>query len=422
MEPDGGGGPGGYEPSSLLPEGSIPRPQDLERSSSFARSFFQSAGQDLGDSNSIEDAVIRSMSSTASSPPGSAGRIVDDNADGGGGRSGFPNSSSSCSSPHNQYEFHADGSPVADEPGQDRRRPRRRSSRGSLSGSDLAAAAAAEAMAEADGPHERDGPSPPVRRPGRGAGMDGGGSSDDAGAAALPRPGRVDRQTSWYTDALLQGGGAEDLSALLGETAHDGGGSSPMIGGAGGGHAGVCSGSGGGGGGGGAGSGSVSDDDEVLEQYRIMAHVEASIRVKDNTGFDVSDYEKRRKTQPEPAKGEYYTGSEKPKPKPPEARRMNMMGGGAAVAFLGPQEPPLPPRRTTGGRFIQQARLPRVPDLGPGVVIRNTNQAIHIPEGEHAVRCLGCQSKMRVNLYATLVQCPECNTVSPASLSMSGTV
>jgi hypothetical protein len=188
--------------------------------------------------------------------------------------------------------------------------------------------------------------------------------------------GKVDRQTSWYTDALLQGG-TEDLSAILGQVqdaaaqAED----------------------------------NRADDDEVLEQYRIMAHVEANIRVTDNTGFDMAEYEKRRKMQPEKTKGDYYSGNKKPKPLLPEPR---LSGGGSAT--LKAEEPPLPPPRANR-RFIEQ-RTPKVPELSAGVVVRGQ---MHIPEGEHTVRCLGCKSQLRVNMLATLVNCPDCSTVSPAS-------
>lgn len=249
-------------------------------------------------------------------------------------------------------------------PGMRRQRSRRRmSGRGSRGSGDKntmdAAAAAAASVHYDDGepiqnlPHQGEAPPPP-------------------GSA---------RQSSWYTDALLQGG-TEDLSAILGQVqdvaaANHGQG------------------------------GAADDDDEVLEQYRIMAHVEANIRVKDNTGFDMAEYEKRRKMQPEPTKGDYYSGNTKPKPKLPDPRPVGAGGGGG---MLLPEEPPLPPPRANR-RFIEQ-RTPRVPELLPGVVVRGQSQP---PDGEHFVRCLGCKSQLRVNMLATLVNCPDCSTVSPAS-------
>jgi hypothetical protein len=365
---------------------SAPPAMELERSSSFARSFFQSADvgnleDDIGRGtgrgavglNSVDNSIHRSKSSTSSSLSANNLDAIEDHTD----FSHSPN-----------HQVHVDR--VSPNESGDRRRARRRSSRGSRTGSShdiLSMVAAAAAAADFD-------ESEPIHNLPH---QDG----SDTELAAIPRPGRVDRQTSWYTDALLQGGGSEDLSAILGQML-------PLDG-----RAQTSCGDDASGGIVGTTGSNVADDDEVLEQYRIMAHVEASIRVKDNTGFDLAEYEKRRKCQPE-TKGDYYTGSKKPKPKVPEPKQMNAMGGSALAAFLRAQEPPLPSERTKG-HSVHDTRILHVPDLCPGVVIRNTNQVIHIPDGEHAVRCLGCQSKMRVNLYAALVKCPECRTVSPAS-------
>lgn len=206
---------------------------------------------------------------------------------------------------------------------------------------------------------------------------------DDEPKRSVPRAGEENspttRKSSWYSDALLQGG-SEDLNAILGQVQDI-----PNQ----------------------AGEESRSDEDEVLEQYRIMAHVEANIRVKDNTGFDMAEYEKRRKLQPEPTKGDYYTGSSKPKPKLPEPRLL-----GSSTAVLLPEEPPLPAARANR-RFIEQ-RTPRVPELCPGVVVRGQS---HVTDGEHVVRCLGCKVQLRLSILASLVSCPECYTVSPATSS-----
>jgi hypothetical protein len=190
--------------------------------------------------------------------------------------------------------------------------------------------------------------------------------------------GKADRQSSWYTDALLQGGGVEDISSILGQVQDAA-----------------------------AAADDTPPDDEVLEQYRIMAHVEANIRVKDNTGFDMNEYERRRKLQPEPTKGDYYSGTKKPKPRLPEPR---LIGGSGGSSVQKAEEPPLPPPRANR-RFVEQ-RTPKVPELSPGVIVRGQT---HVPEGEHVVRCLGCKTQLRVNILATLVNCPDCSTVSPAS-------
>jgi hypothetical protein len=212
----------------------------------------------------------------------------------------------------------------------------------------------------------------------------------------VPLP-QARRQTSWYTDALLQSGGeADDLRAILGAAGvvDGGGGPDNNI----------------------NNNAPVVDDDEVMEQYRIMAHVEASIRVKDNTGFDMAEYERRRKLQPEPTtKGEYYSGDQKPKPIVPVAKKIVPGSGSQTMSSMSQQEEPPLPSKPIGQRFVQSnSRIDRsVPELYPGVVLRGNTTSVSA--GEHAVRCLGCQTKLRVNLLSTLVQCPDCSTVSPAS-------
>jgi hypothetical protein len=149
------------------------------------------------------------------------------------------------------------------------------------------------------------------------------------------------------------------------------------------------------------------DDDEVLEQYRIMAQHEANLRVKENTGFDIVEYEKRRKLQGnEPTdKKELYGGGKKPKTRLPDPKKFI-----SSTATPKTEEPPLPaPKLHT--KFLYQAQA-RIPELCPGVAVRS---GASVPNDEHVVRCLGCRNQLRVKLLAALVSCPECNTVSPAS-------
>lgn len=185
---------------------------------------------------------------------------------------------------------------------------------------------------------------------------------------------KADPRSSWYNDVLNQGG-TEELNAILQASegaAHNN-----------------------------------SDEDEVLEQYRIMAHVEASIRVKDNTGFDMADYEKKRKLHPEANKLDYFDGNRKPKSILPEQKILT--GGGGAASSMRPDEPPLPAPRPNR-RYTEQ-KAPLVPDLCDGVAVRGSA----IPEGDVAVRCLGCKTQLRTSMLATLVRCPDCSTVSPAT-------
>lgn len=240
---------------------------------------------------------------------------------------------------------------TGERPGMGRKRTSRRrlsrggSARGSLSSTGEAAAAAARELAEGE---------PTGNLPGVG---------DGEGAV---------RQNSWYHDALAQGGG--ELANMLGEVqdaAQQGAGH--------------------------------SDEDEVLEQYRIMAQLEASIRVKENTGFDMAEYEKRRKLNPEPVqKGDYV---KKTKPKIPEQIPVVLSRNS-----LGPKDPPMPPA-ALNRRFIDQ-RMPRVPELSPGGIMRGSGPP---PPGELTVRCLGCRTNLHVNMLVTMVSCPECGTISSAS-------
>ena len=148
-----------------------------------------------------------------------------------------------------------------------------------------------------------------------------------------------------------------------------------------------------------------SSEDEVPEQYRIMAHVEASMRVKENTGFDMEEYEKRRKLNPEPSKSDFFDGSRKPKVALPSPKTI---AGGSSMRA---EEPPLPPPRPNR-RFLEQS-APLVPDVCDGIV--SSGQSV--PDGEHIVKCLGCKILLLVNIMATMVNCPECSTVSPATSS-----
>ncbi|CAB9521083.1 expressed unknown protein [Seminavis robusta] len=180
------------------------------------------------------------------------------------------------------------------------------------------------------------------------------------------------------------------------------------------------------------------DDEEVLEQYRIMAQHEATLRVKANTGFDMADYEKRRKVQGNENKDkkELYGGGKKPKLGLPPPQHVlsslnsNHNGNSHSHSGVGGfSAPPSIPLSQKGGygftngsssacisdnymTFLeeQHTKAQSLPELSQGEIVRNTQTA----EGEHVVRCWGCRLNLRVNYVATLVQCPECKTVSQA--------
>lgn len=166
------------------------------------------------------------------------------------------------------------------------------------------------------------------------------------------------------------------------------------------------------------------DDEEVLEQYRIMAQHEATLRVKANTGFDVADYEKRRKDpsacgkDAKDKKG-LYGGGKKPKLGLPAPQPVLSLSG-ISHSSPGLSSPPILPlsvsvlscQSANYHQFLedQQRRAEALPEMSKGEVVRNTQMV----DGEHVVRCWGCRVNLRVNYIATLVQCPECQTVSQA--------
>jgi hypothetical protein len=156
------------------------------------------------------------------------------------------------------------------------------------------------------------------------------------------------------------------------------------------------------------------DDEEVLEQYRIMAQHEAAARVKEIVGFDQAEYDERRKKQEDELKRQEYR----------EKLKITMAEPKLSAAFstpgnmLKPEEPPLPPA-IPNRKFIEQ-RAKRVPELCIG---RPVERGAHVPDNEHVVTCLGpCRGDglLAVKTGATLVCCPTCKTVSPASSTRRG--
>ena len=168
------------------------------------------------------------------------------------------------------------------------------------------------------------------------------------------------------------------------------------------------------------------DNDEVLEQYRIMAQLEAHLRVKENTGFDMAEYQEQRRTKQAAAAAEaaaaavnnppgcyLHSTGRLPPPILPQPRMVKEWNN-----TLVPQEPPLraPTPTPRGLRSPHSGVI--VPEVCDGVVVRGgeggNSTTMAAPEGEHLVRCLGCKSTLRVPLLASLVRCPECSTISPA--------
>lgn len=182
--------------------------------------------------------------------------------------------------------------------------------------------------------------------------------------------GKAAERSSWYRDVINQGGTAE-LNAMMQEA-------------------------------------NTEDEDEVLEQYRIMAHVEASIRVKENTGFDISEYEKKLKLYPETSQLDYFDKGRKPKQILPDAKNMAAASGSG---MMRPEEPPIP-APIPNQRYLEQM-APLIPDIVDGTALRGGS----VPWGFFSVKCLGCKTLQKVNMFATLFRCSECDTVSPVTSS-----
>jgi hypothetical protein len=179
-------------------------------------------------------------------------------------------------------------------------------------------------------------------------------------------------RSSWYNDVMMYGG-SDDLDKNVRVSEYE--------------------------------SNTNNEDDEKLEQFRIMAHIEATIRVKDNTGFDMAEYEKQRKLNPEPNKLNYFDGIRKPKAILPDPKAF------PSRTKMEAEEPPLPPPRPN--KMYLERRSLLMPDLRDGFTFAGRS----IPEGDCVVRCLGCKIQLRVNMFATLVKCPDCSTVSPVTSS-----
>jgi hypothetical protein len=174
------------------------------------------------------------------------------------------------------------------------------------------------------------------------------------------------------------------------------------------------------------------NDDEVMEQYRIMAIMEVNFRVKDNTGFDMAEYKERRVLLEVQRLQEQLQRQQraKPKPKLPEIKPFTMRndsrGGINGSSSRRPEEPPLPFTRANR-RFCQNSRTrtsssrQQGPEISPGIVVTTTTPIITLSDREHVVRCWGCSNVLSVNVLATLVQCPDCLTVSPVTESISKT-
>jgi hypothetical protein len=241
-----------------------------------------------------------------------------------------------------------------------------------------------------------------------------GGNSGGSGGEA-ERPGLGERQPSWMRDALEQMS-AGDVEAFLNES-----------------HSTVNA---------GAAAAATStaasasnqnqnhllvDDTEVLEQCRIIAHHEARQRVKENLGYD--PIERAEEEQLSSGGG----------------KKLSSGGGGGgggsggdgkkesilSEVTLPPMCPPavipaakvgmcLPKESLPISRFLALTTTPRQPELCKGQIgsTGSSNRSSLVDcsrEIQIVARCLGCRSHLQVPIHATLVHCPQCSTISPAT-------
>lgn len=150
-----------------------------------------------------------------------------------------------------------------------------------------------------------------------------------------------------------------------------------------------------------------------MEQYRSMAQMEAAFRVKEKTGFDMSEYKQRLALSEAERRREEkeQKQSSRPKPKLP-----------ATVTSTGEvyDEPNLPFTRANR-LFVQSSRARnnrnQVTEISSGVLVPTVTNNIVNPKYEHSeyterVKCWGCTSDLLVK-KASFVQCPKCLTLSP---------
>ncbi len=219
---------------------------------------------------------------------------------------------------------------------------------------------------------------PPTRRPStrrsRLKSSDSLSASEVAAAAAVAAEAfhETEERGSWYADALLQGNEA-NLHEFFAQQDQ----------------------------------GTTFGNQEVLEQYRIMAQFEARHRVKENIGFDMDEYEATHKLSNHDATDKKALfGSKKSKHRLPEPKRITPN----SIQLQLEAPPLLPPRPDP--KLVKQKCKRAVPELENGSIV---SRGENVPANHHTVKCLGCRCSLHVHMVASLVRCPECKVISPAS-------
>lgn len=139
-------------------------------------------------------------------------------------------------------------------------------------------------------------------------------------------------------------------------------------------------------------------DEDIMEQHRIMANLEAKQLARQNLGYDLAEVG----IQEEPS----FEIVDEPTVSLP----------GLATTSV---EYELPSRCAANVPFpfsydmLVKEIGHREPDLQVGV-LSSRQDALSVP-GRMAVRCLGCDKDLAVSQMASLVSCPECSTVSSAT-------
>lgn len=202
-------------------------------------------------------------------------------------------------------------------------------------------------------------------------------------------------------------------------------------------------------------------DEHEQEHFRLMAIVEANVRVQDNTGFDRAEYDRQQRLSQQnnprirPRPIHFFLASlPVPKPTLPDPPRLQNLpqpsllrdsissstssARTSSVSTARPQEASLPPRRANR-RYNEHPRGTSVPELCDGVVVQLPDgttvddiimeEKIENSDGAGRprplpsvtadpyhiiVECLGCGCRLRAHRLAAMVNCSRCLTVSPS--------
>lgn len=140
---------------------------------------------------------------------------------------------------------------------------------------------------------------------------------------------------------------------------------------------------------------------ELLDQYRVMAELEAHRRLEKSTGIDMKELEKAE------AIGRVDDGYRKflLTPRLPEPRRVMSVPTGS-LKLQEPTLPPLPRKKES-----QETKSQIAPEVLPAMLVFRPDE---VAQEERELQCLGCQKTLRVNRKAMFATCPSCNAESPA--------